>query len=147
MYEFKEEFNCIEKDGMLLKIIQKYDGDDEMLPFYYWDIYAGEVRVGKISLRIGRNSHSYYNGNIGYEVFPEHRGNHYSYKACKMVLKVAAAHQMKELILTCGEENIASYKTIEHLGAELIGVAEVPKEYFAWREGMERQRIYVLKLL
>ena len=95
-----------------------------MLPFYYWDIYVSNVNVGKISLRIGRNSHSYYNGNIGYEIFPEYRGNSYAYTACRMVL------------------GVASYKTIERLGAELIEIKEVPKEYFAWREGMPRQRIY-----
>lgn len=146
MFEFKKEFDHIEKDGMLLKIIQKNNGDDIMLPYYYWDIYADSVNVGKISLRIGSNFHSYYNGNIGYEIFPENRGNHYAYKACKMILEAASAHGMKELILTCGESNAASYKTIERLGAELIEIVKVPKKYFAWRKGMERKRIYKLKL-
>ena len=29
---------------------------------------------------------------------------------------------------------------------ELLEICEVPKEYFAWREGMEKQRIYRLDL-
>lgn len=146
MFKFKKEFDFIEKNGMFLKIIQKYDGDDIMLPFYYWDIYINEVNVGKISLRIGSNFHTYYNGNVGYEIFSEHRGNHYALRACTMILNTALSHGMNELILTCNENNVASYKTIEHLGAELIETADVPKEYFAWHEGIERQRIYKLKL-
>ncbi|MBD5115500.1 MAG: GNAT family N-acetyltransferase [Ruminococcaceae bacterium] len=146
MFEFKKEFDYIQKDGMSLKITEKNNGDDVMLPFYYWDIYVNNINVGKISLRIGSNFHSYYNGNIGYEVFSEYRGNHYAYKACKIILEAASAHKMKELIITCDESNAASYKTIERLGAELIEIAKVPKKYFAWRKGMERKRIYKVKL-
>ena len=42
--------------------------------------------------------------------------------------------------------NFHSYKTIEKLGAELVEICDVPREYFAWREGMERRRIYKLNL-
>ena len=73
-------------------------------------------------------------------------GNNYAYKACKLVLQVAKAHKMCELILTCDESNIASYKTIEKLGAELIEIVKPPKDYFAYREDMEKQRIYKLCL-
>ena len=54
-----------------LDITQKYSGDDEMIPFHYYDIIrkTDRVTVGKISIRSGNNFHSYYNGHIGYEVF------------------------------------------------------------------------------
>ena len=56
---------------LILKITQKYSGDDEMIPFHYYDIIrkTDRVTVGKISIRSGNNFHSYYNGHIGYEVF------------------------------------------------------------------------------
>ena len=148
MFIFTEKFDTIEKDGLVLKISQKYPGDEEMLPFYYYDIIdipSGET-AGKISVRIGNNFHSYYNGHIGYEVFEVYRGRGIAAKACKIVLDVARFHGMTSIYLTCGESNAASKKTIERHGAEFVECATVPKEYFAWREGMEKQIIYTLEL-
>lgn len=148
MFEFTDKFDIFENDELILKITQKYSGDDEMIPFYYYDIIrkANSATVGKISIRIGNNFHSYYNGHIGYEIFKEYRGNSYAYKASQMVLDVARSHSMGFIYLTCDESNIASYKTIEKFGAELVEICDVPKEYFGWREGMERQRVYRLCL-
>ena len=145
-FEFMNNFDILSNDEVTLKISQKYKGDDELLPFYYYDIFAGDTVVGKISIRIGSNYHSYYNGNIGYEIDKKFRGNNYSYKACKLVFQVAKAHGMNELILTCDESNIASYKTIEKLGAKLVEIVKPPKDYFAYRENMEKQRIYKLHI-
>ncbi len=145
-FEFFGNFDTISDGEITLIISQKYQGDDELLPFYYYDIYIGDIAVGKISVRIGNNYHSYYNGNIGYEIDKEYRGNNYSLKACKLMLQIAKAHGMNELILTCDESNVASYKTIEKLGADLIEIVKPPKDYFAYREDMEKQRIYKLCL-
>lgn len=145
-FEFLNDFDILSDNEISLKISQKYQGENELLPFYYYDIYVDEKVVGKISIRIGNNYHSYYNGNIGYEIDKEYRGSNYAYKASKLVLQVAKAHNMSELILTCDESNIASYKTIEKLGAELIEIVKPPKDYFAYREDMEKQRIYKLSL-
>lgn len=144
--EFFNDFDILSDGEITLRISQKYQGDNELLPFYYYDICVNSIAVGKISIRIGNNYHSYYNGHIGYEINKEYRGNNYSYKACKLVFQVAKAHGMNELILTCDESNIASYKTIEKLGAELIEIVKPPKDYFAYREDMEKQRIYKLSL-
>lgn len=144
--EFFDDFDILSDNEITLKISQKYQGDNELLPFYYYDICVNSIVVGKISIRIGNNYHSYYNGHIGYEIDKEYRGSNYAYKASKLVLQVAKAHNMSELILTCDESNIASYKTIEKLGAELIEIVKPPKDYFAYREDMEKQRIYKLSL-
>ena len=145
-FEFINTFDVISDNKITLRISQKYHGDNELLPFYYYDICIDDIAVGKISVRIGSNYHSYYNGNIGYEIDKEYRGNNYAYNACKLVLQVAKAHCMNELILACDENNIASYKTIEKLGAKLIETVKPPKNYFAYRENMEKLRIYRLIL-
>ena len=141
MFEFADEFDIIENDELILKNTQKYSGDDEMIPFYYYDIIrkTDSVTVGKISIRIGNNFHSYYNGHIGYEVFKEYRGNGYAYKVSLMVLEIVRFHGMGFIYLTCDESNATSYKTIEKLGAELVEICDVLREYFSWHEGMERQ--------
>lgn len=148
MIEFTDKFDIIESDELILKATQKYVGDDEMIPFYYYDIIRknDNLTVGKISIRIGNNFHSYYNGHIGYEIFKEYRGNGMAYKACLLVIDVARFHDMDLIYLTCDESNVASYRTIEKLGAELVEICEIPKEYFGWHEGMEKQRVYRLDL-
>ena len=148
MFEFTDKFDVIESDELVLRIIEKNPGDDKMIPFYYYDIFrkSDMQAVGKISVRIGNNFHSYYNGHIGYEIFEEYRGQGLACKACREVLSAARFHSMDFVYLTCDESNIPSQKTIERLGAEFVECAEVPREYFAWQEGMERQLIYKLKL-
>ncbi len=143
---FFDKFNIIENDELLLKLIENNSGDDIILPFYYFDIVrkADNKAVGKISARIGENFHSYYNGNIGYEVFEQYRGHGIAYKACAMILKIFKSHNMKYIYLVCDKSNIASYKTIEKLGAELLEICSAPEEFFAWYEGMDLQRIYKL---
>lgn len=146
MISFLTEFEQIRGDEISLELLETDPGGGPILPFYYWNICVDGKPVGKISLRIGENFHSYYNGNVGYEVDEAYRGRHYAQKACRMILPAARAHGMERLIFACAESNVASYKTIQSLGAVLLEIAQVPQEYFAWREGMERQRIYSLEL-
>ena len=146
MFPFDPRFDTLSDGKLTLRIIEKREGGGAELPFYYYDICVDGVAVGKISIRVGGNFHTYYNGNIGYEVDEPHRGHGYAQAACRMVLPVARYHGMAALYLTCAEGNIASRRTIEHLGAEFLETCPVPREYFAWREGMERQRIYRLAI-
>ena len=146
MFSFTDRFDRIDGDGMTLRIIEKNPGNAEQIPFYYYDILVDGVPVGRISIRIGDNFHSYYNGHIGYEVFEEYRGHGCAGKACRLVMEAARFHGMNRLYLTCDESNIASYRTIEKLGARLVEICTVPETWFAWREGMEERRIYQLDL-
>ncbi len=145
-FQFFDNFDFLTDGEITLKISGKYFGDEEMLPFYYYDIFLEDRFIGRISMRIGHNFHSYYNGNIGYEIEENFRGNNFAFKACKLVLPIAKAHGMNEIFLTCDENNIPSYKTIEKLGGELIEIKKPPKNYFAYRENMKKQRIYRLYL-
>lgn len=148
MFSFTDKFDVIENDELILRISKKYSSNDNLINFYYYDIVrkSDMNKIGNIRVRIGNNFHSYYNGHIGYEIFEEYRGNMLAYKACREALSVARFHGMDFVYFACDESNIPSRKTIERLGAEFIEAADVPKEYFAWREGMERRLIYKLKL-
>lgn len=148
MFKFHDCFRSLPGQTVSLKILSMNPGDDELIPFYWYDIVlntTGEV-VGKISIRIGDNYHSYYNGHIGYEIDEPYRGHGYALAACKMVLPVARFHGMTRLHLTCDEDNIASYKTIEKLGGKLMEIVTPPQDYFAWFDGIAPHRIYELKL-
>lgn len=144
MFVFCDKFDEMQDDKVILKIIEKNPGDNRMIPFYYYDIYEKNSlkQIGKISVRIGHNYHSYYNGNIGYEINADARGHNYSYYASKLVMNVANFHDMKDVIITCSRSNIASRKIIEKLGAKILEITDVPSDYFGYYEGMDKQCIY-----
>lgn len=146
MFAFQDRFNRIDGGDIVLQIRERAEGGGPLLPFYYYDILSEGIPVGKISIRIGDNFHAYYNGHIGYEVDEPYRGHGYAGKACRLVLEVARHHGMKMVYLTCEEDNLASARTIEGLGAELLETCEIPKEYIYWYEGIPRHRIYQLEL-
>lgn len=146
--QYNEKYTILTGDDMELKLIEFNAGNVVEIPYYWYEIIPKAVNkpVGKISIRLGNNYHSYYNGHIGYEVDEEYRGHGFSYQASKMVLHVAKEYGMEFLYLVCDEDNAASYKTIEKLGARLLEVATPPKNYFGWYEEIPAQRIYRLKL-
>ena len=93
----KSEFNLIKGDMLVLKLIDTFPQKGEELPFYYWSIVVKTTHkeVGRISLRLGHNYHSYYNGNIGYEIDEKYRGNHYSYLGNRMGILGCSTAEMK----------------------------------------------------
>lgn len=95
----------------------------------YYDIlnHNTKEKVGSCDLRFENTGFMYYYGNIGYRIIEKYRGNSYAYEACKLLFKVAKEEfNMKELIITCCRENIASYKTLVKLNGEFIEEVEVP---------------------
>lgn len=148
MFNFYEDFDVLSKDKITLKICGKFQGNDVLLPYYYYDIYENECnnKIGKISIRIGDNYHSYYNGHMGYEINEAYRGNSYSYYAAMLVTVVAKAHKMKSLYITCRESNIASKKIIEKVGGKLQEITSIPTDCFFFKPNIEKYCIYSLNL-
>ena len=138
----------IEGDKLELCLIGTYEARAGALPFYWWDIVrkSDHAAVGKISFRIGHDYHSYYNGNIGYEIDEPYRGHHYALEACRLSLHAAKAHEMGKLNLTCDYDNAASYKTIEKLGGVLMEEVCPPKDWIYYREGIKPHKIYELSI-
>lgn len=147
-FVFSDSFDELESPRLKLKVLAKEPGNEKEIPFYWYEIRRKPdmAPVGKISIRIGHNYHSYYNGNIGYEIDEAYRGHHYAREAVGLVLDVARYHGMERVYITCDEDNAASYRTIESLGAGLAEIMDVPRDYFGWYEGIPRHRIYKLEL-
>jgi RimJ/RimL family protein N-acetyltransferase len=90
---------------------------------------AGEY-IGRIRLRVGWNDDIVrYAGQVGYAVEPAFRGRRYAERACRMIIPVAQRHGMLHLWITCQPDNVASRRTLERLGAECVGVVDVPADY------------------
>ena len=146
-FVFSERFDSLPgENGMHLEILEKHPGDGVLLPFYYYHIFVERQAVGKISIRIGDNDHSYYNGHVGYEIDEPFRGRRLSLAALRLVLPVARWHGMRRIYITCAVSNEASRRIIEAAGGRLLEICPVPRTYFAWYEGIEDHRIYLLDL-
>lgn len=145
---FNKNFFTISNDELELRLIDVYPSTKGVIPFYWWNVYlkSKDVKIGSISFRIGHNYHSYYNGNIGYEIDEEYQGNNYAYKACKMLMDVAIYHQMDKIYFSCTYDNIASYKTIEKLGGKLIEEITPPKDYIYYFVDIKPHKIYELEI-
>lgn len=118
------------------------------VPSYLFHIRHAETGdvMGGIALRIGYNENIRYGGHIGYGVNPEHRGHRYAAKAVKLVLPLAKAHGLKEVIITCNPDNWPSRKTCERVGAVLREIVDIPEHNEMYLRGERRKCIYILPL-
>lgn len=139
----------LKNDEITLKLERTSDGDAPKgwVPAYHFAIYlnSGE-KIGLCDLRIGHNDNLYYGGNIGYEIYPEHRGHHYAGKACKLLFGLADKHHLGYVIITCNPDNFASARTCEYAGGRLIEIAELPSDNDMRKKGETHKRIYKFDL-
>lgn len=69
--------------------------------------------IGAINIRHYLNDYLLkYGGNIGYGIRPSKRKKGYASEMLKLALKKCIELNMKEVLITCNKENIASAKTI-----------------------------------
>jgi predicted acetyltransferase len=142
--EFNHKIKKIIGNTLTLKLIETCVGDEKVIPFYYYDIYLNSIpsAIGKISIRIGHNEHSYYNGNVGYEIDEPFRGNGYAKLAVEMTYEIAKFHSMTHLIISCDEYNYSSKSVINKLGGIHIETIAPPKNYVFYYDGIPKHSIY-----
>ncbi len=105
------------------------------------------VYMGRIRLRVGWNEDVIrYAGHVGYNVEPDHRGNRYAERACRLIVPLARQHGMTHLWITCQPDNLASRRTLERLGAQCIGVIDVPPEYPLDADAERKKMCFKLRL-
>jgi len=117
------------------------------LPSMIFDIEeksTGKI-VGRCDIRFGMNPYMRYMGNIGYTIYPPYRGHHYAFHATKLLLSLAK-ESMNEVIITCNPDNMASIKTIERLGGELLGIEDVPLGHELHKQGEGIKCIYRINI-
>jgi len=60
-----------------------------------------------------------YGGHIGYAVKPSRRREGIALAALNLVLEHARSHRYERVLITCDDDNIGSYRTIERAGGVL----------------------------
>ncbi len=116
---------------LVLTECQQADSSIWGVPAYIFHICRqppGE-KMGHISFRIGDRWNMKYAGEIGYVIDERFRGNHYAERSCRLLLPFVRQHGLVKLWITCGPDNLASRRTLERLGAELVEVVDVPAQY------------------
>jgi predicted acetyltransferase len=106
--------------------------------------HADNVAIaGGIGLRIGHGEDlEYYYGHIGYHVYPPSRGRHYAERACRLLLPLAAYHGVNPVWITTNPDNLASRRTCERLGGQLVDVVDVPPGHPLYLRGERRKCRY-----
>lgn len=139
----------LENDEIKLVLERTDEGDPERdwVPAYHFAVCDKKgVKMGACDLRIGHNDKLYYGGNIGYRVDGEYRGHHYAGKACLLLFELARRHDLGYVIITCNPDNIASRKTCEYAGGELLEIAVLPEGNDMREDGEYEKCIYRFEL-
>lgn len=138
------------RDGEIaLRLTRTLEGEPERgrLPAYRFAICLADGReAGTCELRLGYHRNTYYGGNIGYTVYPEHRGRHYAGKACRLLFSLARKHGMEHLVITCDPDNAASRRTCECVGGILEEIVDLPEDNDMYRAGARKRCIYRVQL-
>jgi predicted acetyltransferase len=101
------------------------------VPTYFFRMVSSPVgtEVGTINLRVGSSPHlERYAGHIGYGVHEPFRGHRYAARSVKLLVPLARRIGLDPLWITCDPENIASRRSLEIAGAELVEVVDVPQD-------------------
>ena len=135
--------------GLRLRVDQIYDPDTSpwAVPAYRFDMLVGEDRAGTISLRAGDDARLLrYAGHIGFSVEPAFRGRRLAGRAARLLLPLAASHDLRPLWLHCSPDNRASMAVMAWLGATYVETVAMAPDYHRYYDrGMRHTRRYRLE--
>ena len=106
----------------------------------YWMIVPGSGYVGELDLRHFLNDTlRRFGGHIGYTIRPSHRGRGYGKLLCKLGIQAARQRGIGDILITCDDDNRASWKIIEANGGRLLdkidnGRGELTRRYWIYDE-------------
>jgi predicted acetyltransferase/ADP-ribose pyrophosphatase YjhB (NUDIX family) len=82
--------------------------------------FVAQQIVGRLSVRHKLNENLLRRGgHIGYSVGPNHRRNGYAKEMFKQAMKYCQAIQLGKVLVSCADNNIASWRVIESFGGSL----------------------------
>ena len=150
MFEFHDPGKLIDGDLELI-LVHKYPGNHAIghVPSYQFKMtHTGHgAELGHINLRIGTTDDILkYAGHIGYGVHPEYRGRRYAARATRLLLPLARSHGLETLWITCNPDNLASRRTCELAGAELVEIVDVPADNEMYQRGERKKFRYRIDL-
>jgi predicted acetyltransferase len=137
-------------DGELrLDVVERSPADPERgwVPAYKFRIVVGDQAVGRVDLRLGATDFMIrYAGQVGYGIDVGFRGHRYAARALRLLKEVARVHGFGDLWITCNPDNLASRRTCELAGAELVEIVDLPPDCDMYADGDRSKCRYRLPL-
>lgn len=134
------EFEVLENETVRLELSLHYKDQ------YYFNVYDKQNnRVGECNLYLTNDKDVYYLGNIGYEIFSQYQGHHYSRECSKLLIDLASKIGVSNLTITANPDNLPSRKIINSLGAKFIEVVKVPKKCVLYKNGDRFLERYIIE--
>lgn len=134
-------------DGLRLRFRSLAPHPVHQVPTYFFDLLAEPANevAGSINIRHATSRHiDFYAGHIGYSVDPAWRGRRFAARALRLLLPLARRLELPTLWITCDPENVASRRSAELAGAELVEIVEVPETCVIFQAGHPRKCRYRL---
>ncbi len=143
------DISLLSSDRLMLVLTRFTDAvtdappERQKVPSYHFDICSREgEKFGECTLRLGYIRRVYFGGHIGYGIDEAHRGHHYAEEACRILFRLAAAHGMDHLYISCEPDNLPSRRTCERLGGDLLEITELPENNDMREHGLERVCVF-----
>jgi len=76
-----------------------------------------------------------YAGHIGYLVHEPYRGHKYAARSVRLLVPLARNHGLDPIWITCDPDNVASRRTLEFAGAQLVEIVKVPESCVIHQNG------------
>lgn len=113
------------------------------VPAYKFDICLLDgTKVGVCDLRIGHTMGLFFGGNIGYGIDAPYRGHRYAARACKLLFRLAAKHDMGYVYITCNPANTASSRTCLLAGCQHVCTVPLPEDTDLYQRGDREVMVY-----
>jgi predicted acetyltransferase len=146
--EFQEFVDLAE--GNLRLVVKARDAavpEKGWVPAYRLSILVDDEPVGRIDLRLGETDFMVrFGGQVGYGIDPQHRGHKYAARALRLLTSLAHLHGFKVLWISCNPDNLASRRTCELAGAELVEIVDLPSDCDMYAAGDRKKCRYRLVL-
>jgi tagatose 1,6-diphosphate aldolase len=130
---------------LVLKKTTPADPVKRYVPGYEFEMRerSRTAKVGSIRLRIGRTRPLIgWCGHVGYGVDEKARGKRYAARSCLLIFRLARAHGLGTIWITCDPKNVASRRTCEIAGGRYVNTVRVPKGTEMYEEGRRWVRRY-----
>jgi tagatose 1,6-diphosphate aldolase len=136
-FEFRDPGALTDGD-LELHLVERRSGDPRkgLVPEYKFEMRrSGSTEaIGYIHLRVALTPKlEKHGGHIGYSVEPAYRGHHYAARSCRLLFALATEHRIDPILITCAEDNVASRRTCEMIGGELVHTETIEIEPGLWR--------------
>lgn len=132
-------------DTILLRLREAAPADPvkRHVPAYKFDICLLDgTKVGVCDLRVGHTMGLFFGGNIGYGIDEPYRGHHFAARACGLLFRLAARHDMQYVYITCNPANPASSRTCQLAGCVHVCTLPLPEDTDLYQRGERDVMVY-----